>query len=215
MVEDVLKIHAPFWGTYRLRRLRFGRGSPHMVIVAGLHGNELNGIHALNLLASCLRVQNPRGTVDLYPVVNTVGVDEGRKRGPFQDEDLNKSFPGDASGSAVERIAHALLENTEADICVDVHSGSLLVHEIPQARVSQAGAEVELARAMNLPFVWRRPDVDGLVGSWRALGRRSRQPRSSWTRPSCAHPSTPSWPRSPRSSVSGSRPPYRSCPHRT
>ena len=178
MAEDIFTLRTPFAGTYRLQRLRFGQGRPRLVVVSGLHGNELNGIHALNLVASCLRVQRPMGTVDLFPVVNAFGIDEGRKRGPFQDADLNTVFPGDPNGTSAQRIAHALLEVTrDADVCVDVHSGSPLVHELPQVRVSLSGPEVELARRMRLPLVWRRPavqlDVTGLVGSWRALGRRA------------------------------------------
>jgi len=178
MVDDIFTLQTPFAGTYRLQRLRFGQGRPRLALVSGLHGNELNGIHVLNLVGSSLRAQRPLGTVDLFPVVNAFGVDEGRKRGPFQDEDLNAVFPGDANGTATQRIAAALLEATrDADVCVDVHSGSPFVHEIPQARVPLSGPEVELGRRMRLPLVWRRPpsqsDVMGLVGSWRAAGRRA------------------------------------------
>lgn len=178
MAEDIFTLQTPFAGTYRLRRLRYGQGRPRLVVVSGLHGNELNGIHALNLLASCLRVQKPVGTVDLFPLVNAFGIDEGRKRGPFGDEDLNAIFPGEPDGTAAQRIAHALLQATrDADLCVDVHSGSPLVHEIPQVRVATSGPELELARRMRLPLVWRRAqallDVTGLVGSWRAGGTRA------------------------------------------
>lgn len=175
MIEEVFRIESPFAGPYCLQRLRFGAGRPHLVVVAGLHGNELCGVHALNLVASALRAQRPAGTVDLFPNVNTLGIDLGTKRGPFQDRDLNRSFPGRRDGTAVERIAHAILEVTDADVCVDTHSGSPRVREIPQVRVPLAGREVELARGMNLPLVWRRPavqlDAVGLVGSWRVAGR--------------------------------------------
>lgn len=178
MLDDIFTLKTPFAGTYRLQRLRFGTGRPRLVLVSGLHGNELNGIQSLNLLASALRAQRPTGTIDIFPLVNSMGIDEGRKRGPFQDEDLNAAFPGDPNGTTAHRIAHALLQDTaDADICVDLHSGSPLVHEIPQVRVTLSGPEVELARRMRLPLVWRRPagllEVTGLVGSWRAMGRRA------------------------------------------
>ena len=68
-----------------------------------------------------------------------------------------------------ERIAHALLQHTEADVCVDVHSGAPHVRELPQVRAPIAGRELELARAMGLPVVWRRHgdalDATGLVGA--------------------------------------------------
>jgi len=173
----ILKIEAPYRTAYELHRLTFGSGGPSVAIVAGLHGNELNSIHAVNMLISALRVQRPRGTVHLFPLVNTFGADEGRKRWPFDDQDINRAFPGDPSGTVVQRIAHALLEATDADICVDVHSGAPHVRELPQVRAPMSGAELELARAMGLPVVWRRPgdrlEATGLVGAWRDAGREA------------------------------------------
>ena len=177
MVEDIYSIEVPFRGTYRLSRLRFGSGSPHLVVVGCLHGNELGSVYALNLLAGTLRAQAPAGTVDLIPLANAFGVEEGCKLGPFDDQDLNRSFPGDPGGTAMQRVAHALFGATCADVCVDLHSGSVLVEEMPQVRVDPQGAELELARGMGLPLVWRREprpgDATQLVDCWRAAGCRA------------------------------------------
>lgn len=174
MREDVYTIEVPFRGTYRLQRLRFGRGSPHLAIVGGLHGNELNSVYALNLLSSALRAQAPAGTVDIIPIANAFGIEEGRKHGPFDDQDLNRAFPGAPDGTATQRVAHALLEATTADVCVDLHTGSLLVHELPQVRTSTEGPECALARTMGLPVLWRRSGRPGdavqLVNCWRERG---------------------------------------------
>jgi len=173
----VFSIEAPYRGRYELHRLTFGSGSPRVAIVAGLHGNELNGMHAVNMLAAALRAQRPNGTVHLFPLVNTFGADEARKRWPFDDRDINKSFPGDPDGTAVQRIAAALLEATDADVCVDVHSGAPHVRELPQVRVPLSGKELELGRAMGLPLVWRREgarlEATGLIGAWRDAGRHA------------------------------------------
>ena len=170
----VYQLSAPYREPYTLRALEFGSGGPTVAIVAGLHGNELNGVHALNLVASALRMARLTGTVTLIPVVNTFGLDQGTKRWPIDDNDINQAFPGDPQGSAVQRIAYALLEATQAEVCVDVHSGSPLVDEICQARVPLTGREVGLARAMGLPMVWRREgdrlEATGLVGAWRERG---------------------------------------------
>ena len=172
----IFRLDAPYRGRYELHRLTFGSGKgPSVAIVAGLHGTELNGVHAVNMLVNSLRLVPPKGTVHLLPLVNTFGVDEARKRWPFDDRDINHSFPGDPKGTAVQRIAHALLQATQADVCVDVHSGAPVVRELPQVRAPMSGRELELARAMGLPVVWRRPedrlDSTGLVGAWRESGR--------------------------------------------
>ena len=173
----VFSMEAPYRGRYELHRLTFGSGSPSVAIVAGLHGNEFNGMHAVNLLASSLRFQRPRGTVHLFPLVNTFGADEARKRWPFDDRDINSAFPGDPEGTSVQRIAHALLDATDAQVCVDVHSGAPHVRELPQVRVPLSGEELELGRATGLPVVWRRSSDTlagtGMLGAWRAAGRKA------------------------------------------
>ena len=76
----IFSIDAPYRGRYELHRLTYGSGGPSVAIVAGLHGNELNSIHAVNMLNKMLRVQRPKGTVHLFPLVNTFGADQAQKR---------------------------------------------------------------------------------------------------------------------------------------
>ena len=171
------QLEIPYREAFTLRRLSFGEGERSVAIIAGLHGTELTGVHALNLVARTLRMARCRGRVHLLPAVNTYGVEQGTKRWPFDDRDINQAFPGDPQGSPVERIAHALLKASDAEVCVDIHSGSPVVRELPQVRSPLAGAEVGLARAMRLPVLWRRAgdrlEATGLVGAWREAGRRA------------------------------------------
>ena len=177
----IFSIKSPFRSPYELHRLEFGEAHPDfptVAIVAGLHGNELNGIHALNLLASVLRLQKIKGKVLLYPIINTFGADECRKRWPFENQDINSIFPGDPQGTTAERIAYALYDSiSEAHVCIDVHSGASHVREIPQVRTPLSGIELEYARDMALPVIWRRSgehlQIKGFVGSCRARGQIS------------------------------------------
>ena len=177
----IFRLEAPYRGEYNLHRLTFGgSGAAAVAIVAGLHGNEVNGIQSLNLVAQMLRVMRPKRPVHLLPCVNTIGAEEARKRWPFDDRDINEAFPGDHEGAAVERIAAAVMDATEADLCIDVHSGSTAIREHPHARVPLSGPELEHARAMRLPVVWRRAGgryEGGLVGAWRGAGREALQVR--------------------------------------
>ena len=98
-----------------------------------------------------------KGRVLLYPIINTFGADECRKRWPFENQDINSIFPGNPQGTTAERIAYALYDSiSEADVCIDVHSGASHVREIPQARTPLSGLELEYARDMGLPVIWRR-----------------------------------------------------------
>jgi predicted deacylase len=175
------RLESPYRGEYRLHRLSFGQGGPVTALVAGVHGDEVNGIYSLNLIAAMLRLQRVSGTVHLLPCVNLFGAESSRKRWPFDDRDLNEAFPGAANGSPAERIALAVLEASEADLCIEVQTGSAANHEVPHARVPLEGAATELGRVAGLPVLWRRPDAhidDGLVGAWRAAGRTALELRA-------------------------------------
>ena len=151
-MSEGFSLETPFRDPFKLSELRFGSGPLKVALVAGLHGTELTGVHALNLVAGALRMSRVQGQVVLIPIVNAHGVEQGTKRWPFDDRDINRAFPGDPSGSAVERIA-----------C-----------ELPQVRVPLSGAELGLARSMQLPMLWRRAgdrlEATGLVGAWRERG---------------------------------------------
>ncbi len=173
-MSEVFRLEAPYRGAYVLHRLSFGQGSPSVAVTAGVHGNEINGVYAVNLVAGVLRIQRPKGTVHLLPCVNTLGADEGKKRWPFDDRDLNEAFPGNPAGSPVERVAAAVLTATEAHTCIDVQTGNAVVHEAAHARTPLSGGALDLAAAAGLPVTWRRPTErfdEGLVGAWRAAGR--------------------------------------------
>ncbi len=174
----IFELETPFRSKYQLHQIRFGSGDPIVALVAGLHGNELNGIHALNLLSAALRMQRLHGTVLLFPLINSFGADECRKRWPLDDHDINRGFPGEADGTPTQRIAAALFQATEsASLCVDVHSGAAHVREFPQVRCPLSGAELAHARAMNMPIIWRRSGdhlrSTGLIGAWRQRGQMS------------------------------------------
>ena len=177
----IFSLESPYRGAWHLHRVSFGGpGRAAVAMVAGLHGHEVNGVHALNLVAGMLRVLRPRRPVHLLPCVNSIGAEEGRKRWPFDDRDINASFPGDPEGAAVERVAAAVMEATDAEVCVDVHSGAATVREHPHVRAPLSGVELEHARAMQLPVLWRRPagrPEGGLIQAWQGAGRAALQAR--------------------------------------
>ena len=173
----IFEMESPLRTPYQLHQLEFGNGDgPTVALVAGMHGNELNGIHSLNMLIAVLRMQKIRGKVLLYPLVNTFGADECNKRFPFDQNDINRAFPGNPNGHPAQRIAAALYEATaQADICIDIHSGAAHVRELPQVRAPVSGLALEYARAMGLPVVWKRQgeyfSQRGLVACWRQRGQ--------------------------------------------
>ena len=101
---------------------------PHLTVIAGVHGTEYTSIAAARELLAELRPAELSGTVTVAPVINLPAF---WARTPFvvplDGKNLNRSFPGDADGSAAERIAAAVTDRLikGSDSVIDLHAGDL------------------------------------------------------------------------------------------
>ena len=138
---------------------------PHLLITAGVHGDEFESIFAVQRLVRLFETNDPRiaglrGMLTLVPVVNEAAVLNGHRCG--QDGlDLARSFPGRSDGSETEQIANLLSERIRsADHYIDLHTGGTEFTVFPLAGYvmhSDNGVlemQREMASAFNLPFVW-------------------------------------------------------------
>ena len=121
MKETVFELPLPLRPPYRLQRLAFGSGAPQVSIVAGIDGDEVTAIHALNLVAGVLGVQRPSGAVSLLPCVNTLGAETGEKT--FLGEELDSAFVSSADSPA-RRVALAVLLATEGEFQIEIEGGT-------------------------------------------------------------------------------------------
>ena len=92
---------------------------PRAVLVAGMHGNELNGVFVLARLAAFLKsvesggqTQRLQGRIRVIPAVNVLGLNARARNWPFDNTDINRMFPGYHQGETTQRIAHAVLEKS-------------------------------------------------------------------------------------------------------
>ncbi len=163
----LLQMTAPLREDFRIAYHDFGPAAtaPELALIAGLHGNELNGIFVLSRLAAYLRdieegrcEQSLRARVIVVPVVNVLGVNTHSRRWPFDGTDINRMFPGYDQGETTQRIAHAVLAVTaDAHYRVDVHSSNLDFEELPQVRLYEpSDDERATARLFGLPAVIER-----------------------------------------------------------
>jgi len=161
--------------------------APRLALVAGLHGNELNGVFVLARLASFLRsiVAGERegaqllGRVLIVPAVNVLGLNIRSRAWPFDGTDLNRMFPGYDAGETTQRIASAVLDLTAAAAWrIDLHASNVDFEELPQVRLyDPTDEEREAARWLGLPAVVERPANQTfratLASAWRARGGRA------------------------------------------
>ena len=163
--DDVLAVELPYRDRLRIRRTVFDgrRGGPTVAVVAGIHGDELEGLYVCHRLAQWLeRLEHERpgalrGRVELYPASNPLGLDSLVRVMPPYEVDLNRTFPGHRGGLLPQRVADAMMRALAgAALVVDVHASNVFLREIPQVRVNETFAErlIPLALGMNVDVVW-------------------------------------------------------------
>jgi hypothetical protein len=108
---------------------------PTFCMTAAIHGDELNGVEIVRRVLDRTRAAELRGTIIGVPIVNMLGFERSSRYLPDR-RDLNRYFPGHASGSSASRIAHAFFEAIvrRCDALVDLHTGSFHRANLPQVR---------------------------------------------------------------------------------
>lgn len=97
---------------------------PRLLVTAGIHGDELNGISVIHRLAK-IDPKTLAGTLVLVPGLNTPALLASTRVFP-DGSNLNRVMPGEATGPA-ERYAKRLwdgLMRPNADAAVDLHTQS-------------------------------------------------------------------------------------------
>ena len=137
-----------------LRVLRGARAGPALFVSAAVHGDEINGTGVVRaLLAEELELL--RGTLVLVPVVNILGFERHTRYLPDR-RDLNRVFPGTATGSLASRFAHRIFSEIVAhcEYGIDLHTGAVRRTNFPNLRGDLENEGVlRLARAFGCELV--------------------------------------------------------------
>ncbi len=162
MIEEVFSIELPVGERLIINKNRITGKDPkkkRLVIVTGIHGDEFEGQYICYEMVRRLTKKQEKltGTVDVYPALNPLGLDVASHKVPKLEMDLNRMFPGNKNGTAMERVAAAIVEDISgADMCLDMHASNSFVREIPQVRLNEDFAEKMLpfAKLLNADMVW-------------------------------------------------------------
>ncbi|MEH6592717.1 MAG: succinylglutamate desuccinylase/aspartoacylase family protein [Halioglobus sp.] len=116
---------------------------PTLCLTAAIHGDELNGIEMVRRVLYDLDPLKLHGMVVGVPIVNLLGFSRNSRYLPDR-RDLNRFFPGNASGSVASRIAFAFFRDviTHCNALVDLHTGSFHRTNITQLRADMANPGV-------------------------------------------------------------------------
>jgi len=123
-----------------------GPDDPEIVVIAGVHGDELSGVRAVRRLRETdLDLQ--RGVA--FVLANPAAIEAGQR---YLDSDLNRVFPGNPDGDREERIAARLCELVEDRTTLSLHGTNS--EPTPFALVhSGQKEEIELASELPVPYV--------------------------------------------------------------
>lgn len=135
---------------------RSQKEGPTVLLCAGMHGEETNGIEIIRKIITRDEVKNLNcGSVIAIPVVNSVSFLFGSRELP-DGRDLNRCFPGTKNGSFGSRIAYDLMKYIIPiiDFGVDFHTGGAKINNTPQIRcVFEFPENISLAENFSPPLI--------------------------------------------------------------
>lgn len=140
---------------------------PRVVVTAGIHGDEFEGMRACGLLLQSVKVEELHGTLVIVPMAHPPAHAARTRTSPLDGGDLNRVFPGAAYGTPTERLAAVLMASVVAgaDFLVDLHSGGTRTRFLPMVGYRETppgGASLAAAVAFGLSWLWAIPDQAGV-----------------------------------------------------
>ena len=139
------------------------RPGPVVTVTGAVHGDELVGPLACSMLCQDSmtgigRALDPlamAGTVRIVPILNPPGFNRHSRYFP-DGRDLNRQFPGSATGNTTSRVADTIWENliVSSDYLLDLHAAARGRTNLPQVRANLAHPESnKVARAFGVEVV--------------------------------------------------------------
>ena len=165
MIEEKLKIKKN-----RLAPDILSGTEKRLCIVSGLYGDELQGQYICYEIIRKIKqdYDKIKGIVDVYPSLNPLGLDSRTRDIPDSDMDMNQLFPGSKTGAVGEYTASCIFDDIKgADVCIDLHSSNIFLHEVPQVRLNDENVDalLPIAKCLNTDMIWIHPSTSVLNGS--------------------------------------------------
>jgi len=154
---------------------RAKKDGPTLLVMAGMHGDETNGIEILRRFIASKAYMPKVGAVIAIPIFNVYGFINNSRALP-DGKDLNRSFPGSKTGSLASRIAHFMTTEIlpQIDFGLDFHTGGASRTNYPQIRAAfELKNEMELAQAFAAPILMKSPFLEK---SFRKTAAKSGKP---------------------------------------
>lgn len=132
---------------------------PVLALMAGMHGDEINGMEIVRRILDQGFHHVKRGTVVCIPIINVYGFLNFSRDVP-DGKDVNRSFPGSRKGSLASRVAYHMTHEVipNIDYGIDFHTGGAMRTNYPQVRAMlNDEVNIQLANAFCAPFTLDSP----------------------------------------------------------
>jgi predicted deacylase len=170
--QRILSIKSPLGAPVEILKHIFSGKSdkPRVSFVAGLHGDELEGLYICHKLIRYLmelEISNPeaiQGKINIYPAVNPQALENAARLWPFFCIDINRTFGLSQTNSIAEKTSQILFRDlkSSSDIVIDFHSSNLQLMELPQIRIIKKFEKklLPLAKKCNVDLIWVHPNAE-------------------------------------------------------
>lgn len=141
---------------------RSKKPGPTLLLLAGMHGDEINGVEIMRRIIRDKFYKVECGSVICIPVINIYGFINFSRDVP-DGKDINRSFPGTKNGSLASQVAYFLMTEVipHIDYGIDFHTGGARINNQPQIRVKTDDPEnLALAQAFGTKFILNSPFRD-------------------------------------------------------
>ena len=136
---------------------------PTILLQAGLHGDEINGVETLRRMLEQKDFNITKGAVIVVPILNIFGFIHFSRDVP-DGKDVNRSFPGSKAGSLASRIAYHYTQEIlpQINLGIDLHTGGGQRNNYPQIRYTKEDkVSKELAEVFNAPLLFASRLIPG------------------------------------------------------
>ena len=150
-----------------------------VVITGGTHGGEYPGVEATIRLAKILQPADVSGQLIIVHPVNVPAFQAKLQYvGPYDGKNLNREYPGLATGTVTQRIAYTISSQlfTQADFYMDLHGGDIHESLTPFVIYSKLGDEaqtklsLEASKALGVKYVCGSVSTNGTFGCAATMG---------------------------------------------
>ena len=142
------------------------RPGPTFTVIAGVHGDEYEGLMAIARLLPTLPIESVSGTLLAVPVANPPAFEAGTRSSPMDGLNLARCFPGSRKGSPSMQLAALIADEViaPADALIDLHIGGIASEMALLIGYCDGGDTVgassrDLAVAFGAPVLWKHPEI--------------------------------------------------------